>query len=419
MMKKLRILCALIFLSLHAHLMPIVSYRLIQGPQGKLILILGDVHQDNSAISVIIGALKKVQLKKPLPIVVELNEVLPYEHLVIPAGTVRALLALQKSFGKEAYAPISLSRCEPRGDMSDILQLFRKEILALCRQLITDDQFIVHTRNLYQDEKIVRPALSNSKKKEWNRKKGDVLKDSFTGRGFGFTVRSYTEYLDKNLAFLQQCRDTQKKLNWYTWFDSLVKIYVETCEEIKKNLAQGDDKQPLVKRFAAEVRACETPEALLSWAEDWSNLYLKRADYLVLDAAMGARIADSLTDDRPLCLVIGEAHASMLAQNLEPLGFKLLEEACTYHHLSMFAQNYYEEGSPEAKAFEAKLEQMMLKVLEPLMIQVKHCAVCRKTGQLKACARCKDVLYCGTECQATGWKEHQKVCQHVKVTIKQ
>ena len=105
-------------------------------------------------------------------------------------------------------------------------------------------------------------------------------------------------------------------------FDSLIKVYAQTIEEIKKTLFRGNEKEPLLKLFEAEIMACETPEDLLAWVENWYNLYLKRADYCVLDAAMDARIADSLEDDRPLCLVMGEAHAEMIAKDLTtgPLG---------------------------------------------------------------------------------------------------
>ncbi|EXJ91678.1 hypothetical protein A1O3_00228 [Capronia epimyces CBS 606.96] len=39
-----------------------------------------------------------------------------------------------------------------------------------------------------------------------------------------------------------------------------------------------------------------------------------------------------------------------------------------------------------------------------------QCAACRKTTNLKRCAKCKTTQYCSQECQKTDWKEHKKSC---------
>ena len=409
-------LSVLIALLTTTQLAAIVSCRLFQAPNGKLMIILGEVHQENSTITVVIEELKKARLKKPLPIVVELSEE-PKEQIGIASDSLKALFALEKSFNKDA--PFTISCCEPRGDMSTVIELFRKEILAFCRELATQEEFIEHTNNLYREQKTVASAQTESNKHMWTRKKVELLKSMqlFTGWSVsGFTVRFYREYLDKNLAFIKQCRDKQKVQNWYLLFNALIKVYSETIQEITQNLAHGNDKEPLGNRFVAGVMACETPEDLLAWTENWYQLYLKRADYFVLDVAMYARIADSLVDDRPLCLIMGEGHASAIAKVLpmEPLGWKLLEEATCWHEFSFFAKSDYKLGSEPMNEFEGKLQRMMSKVLEPLLV---CCAVCQKTEDVKSCSVCKHVYYCGVECQKSAWKEHKPVCKSVKVKI--
>ena len=133
----------IILLSLNAYVEAIVSYRLIQGPNGKLILILGEVHQDNATIAVVTGELKKAHLKKPLPVIVELSEVLPKELLGIESASIKALYALEKTFKNDA--PFTLSCCESRGDMSDILQFFRKAVLKFCKKVVTEEEILQHT----------------------------------------------------------------------------------------------------------------------------------------------------------------------------------------------------------------------------------------------------------------------------------
>ena len=38
------------------------------------------------------------------------------------------------------------------------------------------------------------------------------------------------------------------------------------------------------------------------------------------------------------------------------------------------------------------------------------CAQCGKQGEVKRCLRCKQVSYCGAECQKAGWKGHKVTC---------
>ena len=40
----------------------------------------------------------------------------------------------------------------------------------------------------------------------------------------------------------------------------------------------------------------------------------------------------------------------------------------------------------------------------------QSCSVCNKEGNMKRCTKCKDTLYCSSECQLRDWKEHKKIC---------
>lgn len=42
-----------------------------------------------------------------------------------------------------------------------------------------------------------------------------------------------------------------------------------------------------------------------------------------------------------------------------------------------------------------------------------HCAVCKKTGDLKKCAGCEQVFYCSAEHQRKDWPVHKKVCKEL------
>jgi hypothetical protein len=40
-----------------------------------------------------------------------------------------------------------------------------------------------------------------------------------------------------------------------------------------------------------------------------------------------------------------------------------------------------------------------------------RCSCCAKKGAIKVCVRCRDVLYCDTECQRAHWVLHKLVCK--------
>ena len=42
------------------------------------------------------------------------------------------------------------------------------------------------------------------------------------------------------------------------------------------------------------------------------------------------------------------------------------------------------------------------------------CSVCNKTGDTSKCSKCKDISYCGRDCQKKDWKRHKKFCDDGK-----
>jgi len=41
----------------------------------------------------------------------------------------------------------------------------------------------------------------------------------------------------------------------------------------------------------------------------------------------------------------------------------------------------------------------------------KHCANCHKINDLRMCAGCREVRYCGAICQKKHWSKHKEVCK--------
>jgi len=49
------------------------------------------------------------------------------------------------------------------------------------------------------------------------------------------------------------------------------------------------------------------------------------------------------------------------------------------------------------------------------MLVKKNCFVCNKPGAMK-CSGCQCACFCSKECQASGWKQHKKLCKLVKAS---
>ena len=47
------------------------------------------------------------------------------------------------------------------------------------------------------------------------------------------------------------------------------------------------------------------------------------------------------------------------------------------------------------------------------MLVKKRCFVCHKPSAMK-CAGCQCACFCSKECQASGWKQHKKLCKMIK-----
>ena len=135
----MRVLWASVSLVLYAPLSAVCSYRLIQAPNGKLILIIGDKHVAavKPYADIIIHVLKNASLIKPLTCVVELQEIEQQrKDDVIVSEPIKALRALHRSYKTDGESPLSLTFCEPRGWWSDMLDIIR-EFVVRCGLALT------------------------------------------------------------------------------------------------------------------------------------------------------------------------------------------------------------------------------------------------------------------------------------------
>ncbi|KAF2826141.1 hypothetical protein CC86DRAFT_466925 [Ophiobolus disseminans] len=69
------------------------------------------------------------------------------------------------------------------------------------------------------------------------------------------------------------------------------------------------------------------------------------------------------------------------------------------------------------KAAKVMMQEVMEEVGEMERDQDVKCESCGERENIKRCAKCKVVGYCGTACQKRGWKKHKKICAQLASAV--
>lgn len=84
--------------------------------------------------------------------------------------------------------------------------------------------------------------------------------------------------------------------------------------------------------------------------------------------------------------------------------------------LSVWVHSLCDNAECEAqtkKDMDSIMSKLRRQLSHEMRSEAKTCKLCGKAVGLKRCARCKAVVYCGTEQQSVDWKMHKKFCVSV------
>ncbi len=118
----------------------VCSYRLLRAPNGKFILVLGDIHTDKYTrnFDVFIECLINSKLSQPLEVLVEVPEELSQGEWKA-APNFERLLELIKSTDKKITDTFTFIRCEPRGYLSERLEKIRERMVDIVMSVVSND----------------------------------------------------------------------------------------------------------------------------------------------------------------------------------------------------------------------------------------------------------------------------------------
>ena len=392
------------------------SFRLFKASNGKLVLIIGDLHDKERRfeqnVTCCIDILSKEKLKQQLEILAEIPEKLPTEPFGLAPSFAR-LCALKELVESQRGSSLRFTCCDPRGCISEQLGLLRIDLIKIILEVITKEDY----------EKFYGPNLPYAQvTKPWSEVQVRELARLARYKNPCLTLpeatlKHYLESLVKNLShldtILDRYREDEKvyeifKKQYRARYDEACNTLRETFGEVFNGSSPNTDLCFILEKLHV---AAQTTEDLLSTFIVFDGYMLDSIDNLFPTAVMLDHILKRRVTQTPLCMIVGETHAVEIAQSLCSLQWECLDEAVLYQKITPVHHNI-----KKVPDFEVRFKQALMKILEPLKVPV--CAACHEAKtKLMKCSQCKKTVYCNAECQRKDWAAHKLTCEKVKVKI--
>ncbi len=399
------------------HMSAFCSFRLFRAPNGKLVLVIGDLHDKEARfgehVSSFIDMISSEKLAQPLEILAELPEH-SIDDLEGAPSFVR-LSALKKEVESRRASSLRFICCDPRGSISEHLALLRQELTRMILKVVTQGDY----------EKVFGPGLPYAEETEsWSALRArelSRLQRKYMDLRLTLsvpTLKAFLESLDKNLKTLEGILERYRKdEKVYELFKQYRVRYVEACDTLREVFGEVfDDCSPQTDLcFILEKLhlTAETTEDLLNTFIVFDACLLDSIDNLYATAVMLDHVLQRSTTQAPICVIAGETHALEIAQSLSFLQWECLDEGVLYQKVTPVHHNI--KNDPD---FDVRFKQALAQVLESLRVPARVCATCH-TAQKKLvrCARCKETMYCDVTCQRKDWPTHQERCQKIKMLV--
>ena len=283
------IFCLLITLGWSFHLGAFCSFRLFKAPNGKWVLLIGDLHDRGGRfqehVSSFIDTLELEKLSPPLEIIAELPEKLPGdgEYDLVPSFV--QLCALKKRAESQRGTSFQFTCCEPRGQASAELGTLRSDLSKIVREVVTQEDY----------KKLLDKDLPGSQTgKSWAEVKARELtqlrKDRMDQRLTHpeVTLKQYIRALSQYLNQIEIIRDRHREVPaLYELFESQYRSrYVEACQAVKESLQGYSPENYLYYILFEDHPSAERPIELLTKFIVFDAHVLDSTDNLFATAVM-------------------------------------------------------------------------------------------------------------------------------------
>lgn len=378
---------------------PIVSYRLLEGPNGKKVLILGDFHDKVFVpnVKAVTRELSKVKLEKPLTLYMEIPESFDVKEA-------SETIICMYDFVSTHASHIKSINVEPRALLSDLLCHFDLQLAEVVTDAVPDSIKTGKDSRYTRADQVV-----------WNQMKEAIRKSKMLSSSKvaeqRLSVRDFLAYQESHLAILEELNQKYSAQEIGQIFEREVLVpFSKACKEIQAELGSFDSSRGLDQVFWELIGRCETPLDINRYFHEWEDRYLVRTDYMFFNAVMFDHLLSG-SDSQLQFVLTGEEHAGTLARLCAMLPeWRLVEEKSAHDQY-----DFVEKELRNSATFTHALGGLVREVIKPFVLN--ECIVCPANEQLKCCVRCKSVKYCSVACQKKDWVSHKKVCEPVKVVL--
>lgn len=403
---NLKLLFGFLTAALNLSLQGMVSHSYLVTPDNKHILIMGDWHRNPAQtftenFIARLEYMEKASLDKPIPFIIEFEDIAEIpDHLSYPT-TLKKLLAVQKQQKELPKKQFEIELCDPRG-------VFSREIDAILSDVSTilvEDMPDGYLQAYYTQGSSLPTQSPTLNERAW-KIHGTAFKELVRSRTI--SLGQFLKHLEKTEATIaelaEQC--TQEKLKAYIVRSlEVYKAARKTCIKLLKDQKRTVS---LAYAFINSLSSCTTTHERLELFHAMHKVFRKNTDDLQEDIFLVSRLIERLSSQPAVCLYAGFAHTKNIVNTL------VNDFGCTIKHET----NAVQFNHPLLSAFLPDLSPWLLPTavidsfLEPLATKCWYCK--KKKEDLKQCGFCKKAKYCDRTCQTNHWKEHKAVC--VKVT---
>ena len=394
MQKLLIIVCLALPLSVDA----MVAYHLIETPEGKQVLLLGEIHvMDqpklaeffNRFTASILGS----NLKESLPFIVE------YENAqgdaIIESQTLLQIFKIAKLHSTSALA---FDYFDPRGWVSEQSDAFSTAMSdAIVKGVPAELLLKYYTQDTKEFSSDEYDETNWAALAEKIRNNAYVKEKPLT---VGKLIASLEKNLQKMTALLKKYKEQP---DVFTVLEQSIKRYTGALEKIKKLFPLEDN---FGYTFCKSFLACKTLEERFKLFEDYQKLFGFDTDSCFADCLFFDKIFDTLSTKPSVCVLTGRDHSEPIKKLFLAMGCTLIKEDTQIAYFYPLISSYSIK-----EAFISGLIKEVPGFLDKLLVKPATCWSCsKKPAKLLVCSQCKKAQYCNATCQKRHWKKHKPMC---------
>lgn len=394
----------------------LLYYDLLESPDNKLVLILGETHDKAKESEIIklsylvfLRTLKDNPKRAPFPLIVETPEQIEAGGITCLSQNITHLLRPRV----QAECRMRVIPYDPRSAESSAVHIVLSELAtAVIREVTTEQMSSHYNINIEQLGGFVESSHDTP---GWESFRKHIKKGRIHSETIGLTL-DFLKALESDATKLHELSEKYKD---NAPLNSLYRAAIERFETAQKKIKLLIDTKLKNEKLAAAMYKlfvdCKTPSQRLEAYDQCMQLFGYDTDANFLECFFLDKLLSLLEKESSVGIFAGVHHATQLSKLFLELGYKRID----HKSIRLCAFPVYSLYKP-SEEFGFGLQQATLRLLAHSMqnIPANCCQACYKTpDKLLSCSRCKNARYCNEECQKKDWPHHKEPCKAQAIVL--